>query len=82
MDITRRADTQRWTEAEKAISEAIRVVESIGADVRLTDAVILLGAAQDSVADFVDDVRERRRLCHTAAYDIDAQIAARQRRGE
>jgi len=48
--------------AELAISDAIAVTETVGADPRLTDAVVLLGAARDSVADFVDAVPTRRRV--------------------
>lgn len=59
--IPRRVRVDKMTAAELAIRTAIEVVEAAGADVRLTDAVILLGAAKDSVADFVDDTRERRR---------------------
>ena len=40
--------------AERAIRDAKLAVEALGADVRLTDAVVLLGQAQDNVADFVD----------------------------
>lgn len=40
--------------AEKAIQEAIWEVEKIGADSKLTEAVILLGKAKDLVADFID----------------------------
>lgn len=34
----------------------------MGADVRLTDAVVLLQAARDSVADFVDGIETRRHV--------------------
>ena len=56
----RRDRIYQMTPAELAMREAIRVVEEAGADVRLTDAVVLLGAAQQSVADFVDGVDCRR----------------------
>ena len=49
-----------WTPAEKAIYDAMQAVEAMPADVRLTDAVTLLGAAQNSVADFVDGKTVRR----------------------
>lgn len=52
----RRIDMTRWTPAERAIYDACQAVEAAGADVRLTDAVILLGQAQAKVADFVDGV--------------------------
>ena len=41
--------------AELAIFNAIQEVEKLPGDVRLTDAVILLGKAKDLVADFVED---------------------------
>ena len=40
--------------AELAIRAALLAVEDAGCDVLLTEAVILLGEAQDKVADFVD----------------------------
>lgn len=54
MNIPRRNQMQQWCEAERQIFEAIQAVERMDADVRLTDAVILLGKARDCVADFVD----------------------------
>lgn len=48
---------QEWVPAEHAIREAIMAVEAMGADVRLTEAVNLLSAAKEKVADFVDGVR-------------------------
>ena len=52
----RRIRMDRWTPAERAIYDAIQVVEAAGADERLTDAVILLGRAKDRVADYVDGI--------------------------
>lgn len=59
-EIPRRAQMQQWTPAERAIYDALQAVEAMPADERLTDAVVLLGAARDSVADFVDGVQQRR----------------------
>jgi hypothetical protein len=59
-DIPRRSHMERWTMAERAIYVAVQTVEDLPADVRLTDAVVLLQAARDSVADFVDGVQMRR----------------------
>lgn len=59
-DTPRRCEMTKWTPAELAIYEAIRLVESLPADVRLTDAVVLLGEAKESVADFIDGVMVRR----------------------
>lgn len=56
----RRADTQRWTPAERAIYDAMQAVEAMAADVRLTDAVVLLDAARNSVADYIDGISKRR----------------------
>lgn len=67
----RRARVDLMTPAELAIMEAIRVVEEAGADVRLTDAVVLLGAAQASVADFVDGVECRRSVAPVAPANTD-----------
>lgn len=63
--IPRRAQLEKLTPAERAIYDAVQVVESMPADVRLTDAVILLQAARDSVADFIDGAEMRRRLVVT-----------------
>jgi len=55
-DFPRRIQMLKWCPAEKAIYDAMQVVEGMAADVRLTDAVVLLGKARDRVADFIDDV--------------------------
>lgn len=55
-DIPRRHQMLRWCEAEHKIQAAVDAVEVMDADVRLTDAVILLGRARERVADFVDGV--------------------------
>jgi hypothetical protein len=52
--IPRRNRMDFWSPGECAIQGAVNVVEGMGADVRLTDAVILLGKAREAVADFVD----------------------------
>ena len=52
--IPRRARIDLYTPAEAAIRAALIVVESVGAHPLLTDAVILLGQAQEKVADFVE----------------------------
>jgi hypothetical protein len=53
-DIPRRVRRDLMTPAELAITAAMEEVEKLGADERLTAAVVLLGAARDKVADFVD----------------------------
>lgn len=54
--VPRRVDMTRWTEAERKIDHALQEVERMGADVRLTNAVIALEDARSWVADFVDGV--------------------------
>jgi hypothetical protein len=53
-EIPRRIRIDLMTPAELAIRNAMAEVEKAGADVLLTDAVILLQQAQNKVADFVD----------------------------
>lgn len=55
MTIPRRARLELQRPAERAIRGAIHAVEALPADIRLTDAVILLGQAFDKVADFIDE---------------------------
>lgn len=55
-EFPRRCKIDEFCAAETAIREAKLAVEAMGADVRLTDAIILLNQAQDKVADFVDGV--------------------------
>lgn len=43
------------TQAELAIHNAIQEIEKIGADERLTDAVISLLAAKESVGSYIDE---------------------------
>jgi hypothetical protein len=54
-DFPRRNRLDLNTPAEKAIYDAIQEVEKIGADVKLTEAVIKLNEARSLVADFVDE---------------------------
>lgn len=42
--------------AEKAICEAVQVVDSMPADAQLTWALALLSEARDAVADYIDGV--------------------------
>jgi len=59
-EIPRRSLLNLLTPAEKAIFDATQEVEALPADVRLTDAVVLLQAARNSVADYVDGIDKRR----------------------
>lgn len=54
--IPRRCHVDLLTTEEYAIRNAIVLVEQLGADTRLTEAVILLQQAKDKVSDFVDGV--------------------------
>ena len=54
MNIPRRCITEQRTPAELAIHEAMARVEEVGADVLLTEAVMLLDKAFNKVADYVD----------------------------
>lgn len=53
-EVPRRCRMDRWYPAEKDIFDAKQTVESMGADPKLTEAVVLLGKAQECVADFID----------------------------
>ena len=55
-NIPRRNRIDQFVPAEKAIWDAVQLVEDLGADVRLTNAVNLLNQAREQVADFVDGV--------------------------
>ena len=57
-EIPRRIRLDLNTPAELAIYNAMQEVEKAGADVRLTDAVILLDKARNKVSDFVDGINE------------------------
>ncbi len=52
---TRRCRLDMLSPTELAIVEAMRLVEGMGADVRLTSAVVLLQQARDKVADYIDE---------------------------
>lgn len=52
--IPRRIRLDLMKPAEKAIQNAVWEVEKIGADVTLTEAVILLQKAKNLVSDFID----------------------------
>lgn len=43
-----------YTPAEVAIYNAVQEVEKLGADVKLTEAVILLSQAKDKVGDYIN----------------------------
>lgn len=66
-DVPRRHKIDCWTPAELAIGLAMETVEKMAADVRLTDAILLLAAAKHSVADYLEGVNTRRHV----ASDLD-----------
>lgn len=51
----RRACIYLLTPAEKAVWDAAQAVEKVGADVRLTEAVVLLQHAREKLADYFDE---------------------------
>lgn len=51
----RRSCIYLLTPAEKAVWDAAQAVENLGADVRLTDAVVLLQQARERLADYFDE---------------------------
>jgi hypothetical protein len=53
-EFPRRFVVDQMVAAELAIRNAMAEVENLGADARLTDAIVLLGMAKDKVSDFVD----------------------------
>jgi hypothetical protein len=58
-DPWRRRDMFRLIPAEVTIGAAMESIEALGADKRLTKAILLLRQASDHVADFVDGVESR-----------------------
>jgi len=58
--IPRRNDLRRMTNVEQQMLTLLAQIEMLGCDVRLTDAVSLLSAARDSVADYIDGINLRR----------------------
>src|SRR5438309_5981536 len=64
-DIPRRSRMDLWTPAETAIRNALIAVEAVGADERLTEAVVLLGHAQERVADYVDGIHSPNCTCYS-----------------
>ena len=51
----RRSCIYLLTPAEKAVYDAVQEVEKAGADVLLTEAVILLQQAREKLADYFDE---------------------------
>ena len=51
----RRSCIYLLTPAEKAVYDAMQEVEKVGADVRLTDAIILLSQTREKLADYFDE---------------------------
>jgi hypothetical protein len=59
IDYMRRCDILRMTPAEKLIHEAIVTIETLGADVRLTNSQMKLHEAATLLADWIDGVPEK-----------------------
>lgn len=58
MSIQRRNRLDLNIPAEVAIQNAIWEVEKVGADIKLTEVVIMLGKAKDLLSDYVDENRK------------------------
>ena len=56
--IPRRAYIDLLVPAEKAIHDAIALIEKLEPDERLTDAIVFLSKAHDKVSDYVDNKAE------------------------
>jgi hypothetical protein len=52
--IPRRAQINKFAPTEMAIFKSIQEIEKLPADIRLTDAIILLQRAKDKVSDYID----------------------------
>lgn len=55
MDVPRRQDMERMSYAEHAMLDAVWLIEDMGADIDLTEAINLIHAARTKVADFIDN---------------------------
>lgn len=53
--IPRRSCVYLLAPAEKAVYDAVQAVENVGADVRLTEAIILLSQVREKLADYFDE---------------------------
>lgn len=51
----RRSCIYLFTPAEKAVYDAIQTVENVGADIRLTEAIVLLSQVREKLADYFDE---------------------------
>lgn len=51
----RRSCVYLLSPAEKAVYDAVQAVENVGADVRLTEAIVLLSQARENLADYFDE---------------------------
>lgn len=60
LNFPRRACIYLLTPTEKSVYDAMQEVEQLGADVRLTDAVVLLSQAREKLADYFDEQLRNR----------------------
>ena len=56
--MNRRNNLQLMAPAEKAIYDVMQLVEEMGADVKLTDAIVKLGEAKDHISDYLDELEQ------------------------
>lgn len=68
--IPRRNRLDLMTYAERVIFQAMNEVESMGADIRLTEAVTLLAKAKDCVSDFIDYGKKDHDKIHDIHYYV------------
>jgi len=58
--IPRRSRLDLCESAEKILYDATQEIEKLGADVRLTNAIIKLAEARELVSDFIDEKKTQR----------------------
>lgn len=73
-DIPRRIMLPLNTTSELAIHNAVQEIESMGADVRLTNAIIHLQKAKELVSDYVDEKCGDRQMHFPPQIDMFDQI--------
>jgi hypothetical protein len=69
----RRIDLNAMSPTELSILKVVGEVELLGADTKLTDAVVLLQQARDKVADYVDMMIARKAVADYADKMIETQ---------
>lgn len=65
----RRSRLDLFEAAEKAIYDAVQEVEKLGADERLTNAVIKLREAKELVSDYIDEKKSNEIKTNETSFD-------------